>query len=1612
MTNLMKKLYYLAISLLTAVALLILSSISVEAQRFSTSTIQTNNFPQIKTNFVAKSPMNEFYTDLQDSDFQIYEYVDGVQYDVSATASVTCKDSEEKPEVNILLVLDASNSMTQEVEPGGETRFFYVKEAVKSFVDQIEMVGRTRISILVFGFNAIVTAPWTNDKEELKNSLEDILMQNATRYLPPINGDTDPASPNAKTLFDERPDDMPNIVIFLTDGKPSDGDVINEQVPGETFNRGDRAIQDMIDKNIIFYSIAIFNNMDPFLSTMSFKTNGKDFKIDSPEKIAEVYELLALEIQNSQTCELSWEAPFSCRTSDFNRKVDITLLRNSLTSSSNYNSGEQSLARINTDNESLFFGNPQLDEPFSVLKTISYTPENLDVKVSYVGAQPNTYYEVEEIRLDGNIVNDIPFTVPKESVLEVDVRFTQRVERVYRQADLVIEGEFCMPIISLFGGIDKVLLTGPVDEDIINICGPTKITWTGIPESAPIDITYSLDAGANWDLIASDATGLVYNWEPGFVDDKNDVLVKLFKKSFNSYLWATALGGPQKDSLTSMAITRDETTVFVSGSFEEEIRGNDGFLYSRGAKDAMIASFNSGGELNWLKTGGSPSNDETTGIVEFIDDIFAVGYTHNGFTFGGSTNSSLHPTQTYMFILRLDKNGVVKEQRLLGDPGGWTGFNLQAEGIRVQGNTLEVYCLYTGEFEGKLIQNQPQNIDLAPTANPRGVLLTFDIDNNNLRLLTAVPGNRDPSLFKVIEETTTGSQVTYNIDHFTDTKAYDSYDVVSAGGIDGVLTAYGQTPSSEDISDPFDIQRPILEFNIPNKPVDFTTVPLLDTETENFTAAIVNNSNLPVTIENHFFNPDDNVFKIISGLPITEPLEPGESIDLEISFTPLESRQYNASLEIESSCANPISLQITGLGECSLTATPVVTLNDYNVGSQDLNTVNAIFTNNNGGVIDVTPNIDNPEFRITSITTDAGLVLYDGTGALGTIGVPAKTTIDMIIEFAPTVLGLRTGNLTFSTETFCNDPVTVLEANGINAELIVRNLDFDIKRINTVNSGQVSVKNASSGNVSINNIDAATLPPEFSIASITNDLGTVLYDGVGSDLGTPYEIQADGEIFIDIIFSPTTEGDFSANLDFVQGNDEIISSSIEGIGSNPDLTVSYNCPNDPQVNQSYEIALNISNSSDFEATEIESVALSIGDDYKLLDGSGGTVVTQLTNISVPINGSTDIFVQYIPSSTSPPADQLNFVADIATGNFVDADVPSSTGVIEELDCTASNNLEPVDMTVNVLACYLLQTSLPVDNMNAQEMTINASDVVISGANPEVIQMASLTDVVIPMNTGSFAYPISIQVPDNGIYTVTIDLSNNSLNAQRIFNLVINGQYITIDSKDNSYSEEPGQIVDMVVVANIPPLDHPVDNLNFTMSYNPNVIGFYEEPVMLQPDWNFDDIKTQVDLKEEILTFTSTATPNGIVNGTIDLVELPMIFLLGSTVETNLDFQVFRDECSTQPVNQGATIITDWICEADSLRTVVTSGTDFNVGTIYPNPVTEVADLEINASWDMFCEISVVNSVGEKVGVLFDGILYEGLNNLNLDLTGFSTGLYNIVVTTPYNKDSRLIMIQR
>ena len=204
-------------TLVFAVALFWWATASM-AQSLNVYGVNTLSFPKITVDYVAFDATGKPITDLKASDFRVTETPQGgAPVDVTASVTHDCKEQASDPEVSIVIILDRSRSMDEDVN--GRKRFEYAKDAIRTFVNQVKFVGETRVSLVTFSGTVETTVEWADAAKPIIDSLRLMKVLTNTNYVLPFE---DPAK-NIYDLFKKRPATLPKYVFFLTDGHPNPG---------------------------------------------------------------------------------------------------------------------------------------------------------------------------------------------------------------------------------------------------------------------------------------------------------------------------------------------------------------------------------------------------------------------------------------------------------------------------------------------------------------------------------------------------------------------------------------------------------------------------------------------------------------------------------------------------------------------------------------------------------------------------------------------------------------------------------------------------------------------------------------------------------------------------------------------------------------------------------------------------------------------------------------------------------------------------------------------------------------------------------------------------------------------------------------------------------------------------------------------------------------------------------------------------------------------------------------------------------------------------------------------------------------------------------------------
>ena len=152
----------------------------------------------------------------------------------------------------------------------------------------------------------------------------------------------------------------------------------------------------------------------------------------------------------------------------------------------------------------------------------------------------------------------------------------------------------------------------------------------------------------------------------------NDIFIAKYDLEGN-VVFVKQVGGPGNDYGNSVVLDRN-SSIIVTGYFEQEVSFGNNVLTSLGSSDIFIVKYDSEGNLIFVEQGGGIYKDQGTSVTTDSDgNILVVGNIQGGAIFGEIEIAS--NVFIGMFIAKYDKDGnLLWVERAAGDAEG-TGIN-------------------------------------------------------------------------------------------------------------------------------------------------------------------------------------------------------------------------------------------------------------------------------------------------------------------------------------------------------------------------------------------------------------------------------------------------------------------------------------------------------------------------------------------------------------------------------------------------------------------------------------------------------------------------------------------------------------------------------------------------------------------------------------------------------------------------------------------------------------------------------------------------------------------------------------------------------------------------
>ncbi|PKL81258.1 MAG: hypothetical protein CVV25_00500 [Ignavibacteriae bacterium HGW-Ignavibacteriae-4] len=1565
--------------LFTSLVFLLITIGSANAQFFNISSIETDSFPWVSTIFVAKDKDNEFIKNATVNQFSIEE--DGLFIPFSKM-DIECFESQDVPELSIVIVVDRSGSMEEpfDKKKPNETPWLKVREGVEAFLNTIKFVGRTEASLVAFSNDSFLGCPFTNNPQQILDSLKDIIPSGATRYDPPFikpeylyNGDLKKES--ATALLKDRPAEIKRIVVFLTDGAPTSPPSTNKIIDSLNYY------------NISAYNISFLTQMDPSLNEIATQTNGRAYMVEKKEDLVHIYTEIAIEAQKAYFCRLSWLTDFPCYDSQRDRTVDITFKGISPfgRGTRSYVIPERFIPIRKWDKKTYSFGNPEVGPSNSVLKTLQLVIGKVDFKLENLEVIPdNQGFKINSIKNSAGVIVNNNSNVKEGDTLFIEVVFEQFGTKTLRTATLAANGTPCLTASQLVGGTTDIILESPNGGNVFTVCDNININWNGVELGTDVHISYSKDSFDKDSNFIVTSTNSSYNWTntpaPG------NYKVKLRVDPEARYIFALNELSNGKSHGSSIALSRDELFIYSTGHYNDVIKFDNTEEKNLGNTDIFLAKHNSAGKLIWLNSLGGDGLDSASGVcVDDQEQVYITGATSDKAKFGASSVSAPVGGSVF-FVAKTSQNGGSYTVRTIAARSPYTTFEAWGTKIRYDQATERIIA----QFGTK---NDMEN--LSPPwsfkANTTRYTAYFDKNLNPISIETGWSAGAFSSNTVV----TGDLKSTFKIGTMSSDKSFGPFNLKHSGNSDVYITRFGENEPSEDISETsFTIEKPKLAYSEVG-PIVYNDTPINDVDAKHLIQFVVNQSILPIKIDSVYItgiNKDEFIIdKTFDGF-----VESGTTLarDMYVNFNPQSIGPKTATLNIKGSCADVISIELRGNGICDL-----VTTNEINFGASNLNlTINKsdvkVFYNNNNVPVRITPQITNDidnEFKIISINDDTGLV---GTS----INVESKDSIKVELSFTPIIEGNKTATLSFNSETDgCSDVVTNLLGTGANTNLSYAVVDFGRKRIQTVTKLDLEIIN--SGDLDVN----------LTSLSLANNNAFKIEDT--SDLLIP----RNGSKKYEITFNPQTDGNYSEPINIVinPGDSPLALNNVIGIGENPTAIGSIDCGSSNIQNITTPVDLILTNTSTVAITKVVSLTISPTSNYTFVGGAK----TLSTISDIAINSNIPIPLEFTPLTAGINKLIYTIVSNTAIGNNVDDVVNDPFTRPDTLECNAiqSSGATPVDF-VGVLVCdeHRIDLTIPNNDPNSP-VTIDKVELTPNGTDFFLRDLPAGSFVI---NAGiDYPFQVAFQPDTEGLQTAKITVYY-ATGTTKEYLLTGTGKRIRYFTNSSDIDVIPGSEVNLKVMADIPTLSYDITDLDVILQHNPDITafntnnnGFILTPVSNNINWTWSNNTNKN--AQQFVEFNGLPNTSADIlsNGaTHELFDIKYKMYLGPDESDNIAVADFP-KCLNQSFSQIQKVNLSGVCALD--KRLIEIGVipeksislfDANLNIIKTNFTVMYDNLDVN--------ILVIDMNGNVVTNQLTSNLNQGHYESAINANSISSGLYFVRVNSgAYSSVNKLMIIK-
>ncbi|MCU0425216.1 MAG: choice-of-anchor D domain-containing protein [Candidatus Kapabacteria bacterium] len=462
----------------------ILCSSLAAAQSLGLFNIVDSAFPRMRANVVAYTAQGQQI--LSPQSFRLLD--DNRQ---RAIVSYTCPVQQAQP-VSAVLAIDVSLSMTSLLFPSRDSRLDAVQQAANIFVSGLASDG-SEAAVTAFADDSYIAQDFTRNKDLLRTAINDLRLFFGTNYEAGFLG-----QPGGALRLFSRAKHANRALIFLTDGESS---VSTQEVIREARRLG-----------VVVYCISIGLPVPSSLDSIARASGGRSFSnIASLDAAVRLYQELSMLIRQNSPCVIEWISDAACRREERVLMLSSSALPPNITATARYMPPQAISEQIRVNPTTL---------PFGAVQTGSITQRTMSISLAS-GAQNRTVLRwISPDSTTLRVLTPTPLVLQAGATpLTVDISYRSPGSG-YRFFTILAELDngCTLPLYITTGAfgerpiIPTLELVRPNGGEVFLVGTRASIAWKGVPPSESVILDMSIDSGATWRNVDSNAVSLNLAW--------------------------------------------------------------------------------------------------------------------------------------------------------------------------------------------------------------------------------------------------------------------------------------------------------------------------------------------------------------------------------------------------------------------------------------------------------------------------------------------------------------------------------------------------------------------------------------------------------------------------------------------------------------------------------------------------------------------------------------------------------------------------------------------------------------------------------------------------------------------------------------------------------------------------------------------------------------------------------------------------------------------------------------------------------------------------------------------------------------------------------------------